>query len=99
MLHLDCLPDCRLRCVGGTIPPRVYIRRGLRNPNPLLIVDELVREPSKELEAAPCPVVCADDLLEKKVSIKANDAEDTDVEPFFPMFGAKIAVQTQLVGS
>ena len=67
MLHLECLPDCRLRCVGGTIPPRVWIRRSPRNPNPLLIVDELVREPSKKLEAACCPVVCMDNLLLKKV--------------------------------
>ncbi len=99
MLHLDCLPDCRLRCIGGTIPPRVCIRRSPRNPNPRLIVDQLILEPSKELKAAPRPVVCTDDLLEKKVGIDANDAEDTDVEPLVPMFGAEIAVQPQLVGS
>ena len=66
MLHLECFPDCRLLCVGSTIPLRVWIRRSPRNPNPLLIVDKLVCKSSKELNAAPCPVVCADDLLEKK---------------------------------
>jgi hypothetical protein len=61
-----------------------------------LVVDELIRESSKELEAARRPVVCADDLLKKKVGVDANDAEDTEL---VPMFGAKIAVQPQLVGS
>jgi hypothetical protein len=64
-----------------------------------LVVDKLVRESSKELEAACRPVVCADDLLKKKVGVDANDAEDTEVEPLVPMFGAEIAVQPQLVGS
>ena len=61
-----------------------------------LVVDKLVRESSKELEAACRPVVCADDLLKKKVCVDANDAEDTEVEP---LFGAEIAVQLQLIGS
>jgi hypothetical protein len=61
-----------------------------------LVVDELIRESSKELEAARRPVVCADDLLKKKVGVDANDAEDTEL---VPMFGAEIAVQPQLVGS
>jgi hypothetical protein len=42
---------------------------------------------------------CADDLLEKKEDVDANDAEDTEVEPLVPMFGAEFAVQPQLVGS
>ncbi len=66
MLHLDCLPDCRLRCVGGTIPPCVWIRHSPCNPNPLLIVNELVREPSKELKADRRPVACINNLLEKR---------------------------------
>ena len=50
MLHLNCLLDFRLRCVDGTIPPRVWIRRSPRNLNPLLIVDELIHKSSKELD-------------------------------------------------
>jgi len=54
----------------------------------LLVVNKLIRESSKELEAAHHPAVSADDLLKKKVGVDANDAEDTEVEPLVPMFGA-----------
>ncbi len=74
-------------------------RRSPRHATILLVVNELVRESSKELEAARRPVVCAVDLLKKKLGVDANDAEDTEVGPLVPMFGAEIAVQPQLVGS
>jgi hypothetical protein len=94
-LLLDCHPDHRRRGRGGILTRR----QSPRHATILLVIDELVRESSKELEAAHCPVVCADDLLKKKVGVDANDAEDTEVEPLVPMFGAEIAVQLQLIGS
>ena len=83
------LPDC-WRCYGGDVCncPNVLFCRCPRQTNPLLIVDELIRESSKELKAARCPVVCTDDLLVKKVGVNANDAE----------LGDEIAVHPQLVG-
>jgi len=92
---LECLPDHRHHSRGNVLTHR----RSPRHATILLVVDELVRESSKELEAAHRPVVCADNLLEKKIGVDANDAEDTNVEPLVPMFGAEIAVQPQLVGS
>ena len=92
VLLLDCLPD-RRRCSRGGVLTR---RQSPRHATILLVVDKLVRESSKELEAARRPGVCADDLLKKKVGVDTNDAEDTKVEP---LFGAEIAVQLQLVGS
>ena len=94
-LFLECLPDHRRRSRGDVLTRR----RSPRHATILLVVDELVRESSKELEAARRPVVCEDNLLKKKVGVDANDAEDTEVEPLVPMFGAEIAVQPQLVGS
>jgi len=94
-LFLECLPDHRRRSCGDVLT----CRRSPRHATILLVVDELVCESSKELEAARCPIVCVDDLLEKKIGVDANDAKDTNVEPLVPMFGAEIAVQPQLVGS
>jgi hypothetical protein len=94
-LLLGCLPDRRRRRRGGVLTRR----RSRRHATILLVVDKLVRKSSKELKAARRPVVCAEDLLKKKVGVDANDAEDTEVEPPVPMFGPEIAVQPQLVGS
>jgi hypothetical protein len=40
-----------------------------------------------------------DHLLEKKVGIDADDAEDSKVEPLVPTSGGKIAVHPQLIGA
>ena len=87
-------------CCGGVVRdcPRVLFCHCPRQTNPLLIVDELVRESSKEPEAARCPVICTDDLLVKMVGVNTNDAEDSEVEPLCPILGGKIAVHPQLVG-
>ncbi len=85
-------PDRRRRCSGGIhAPPCILLRRCPRQANPLLVVDELIREPSKELKAAWCPVVRMDDLLEKKAGIDADDAKHSKVEPLVPILGGKIA--------
>ncbi len=65
--------------------------------NPLLVVNALVCEPSKKLDAAHCPVVvvCIDDLLEKKLGVDTDDAKDSEVEPLASMFVGKIVVHPQ----
>jgi hypothetical protein len=93
-------PDRRRRCSGGVHNPScILFHRCPRQANPLLVVNELVCKPSKELEATCRPVVRMDDLLEKKVGINADNSEDSEVEPLVPMFGGKIAVHPQLVGA
>ncbi len=67
--------------------------------NPLIVVDELIYELAKEFEAAYLIVVRMDHLLENKVGIDADDAEDSEVEPLVQMFSAKIAVHPQLIGA
>ena len=91
--------DCRRRCSYGINHPCFLICCSLRQANPILFVDKHVRETSKELEAACLPVVCTDDLLEKKVCINANDAEDSEVEPSIPMSGGEVVVHPQLIGT
>jgi hypothetical protein len=44
-------------------------------------------------------VVRMEHLLEKKVGIDTDDAEDSEVEPLVPMSGGKIAVHPQLIGA
>ena len=77
-------PDHR-RCSRGVVLTRC---RSSCHARILLVVDELVRESSKELEAAHRPLVCMDNLLEKKVGVDANDAEDTKVQPLVPPNGS-----------
>ena len=93
-------PPDRWCCCGGVVrDPPVLFCHCLRQTNPLLIVDKLVHESSKELEAAHHPVVCTDNLLVKKVGVNANNAKDSEVEPLCPILGGKIAVHPQLVGT
>ena len=93
-------PDGRRCCAGGVHdPPHVLFRRRPRHANPLIVVDELVRELAKEFKAAYHLVVRMDHLLEKKVGIDADDAEDSEVEPLVPMSGGEIAVHPQFVGA
>ncbi len=61
-LFLERPPDCMHRCRGGILTHC----RSPRHASVLLVVDELVHKSSKELEAFRCPVVCAEDLLEKR---------------------------------
>jgi hypothetical protein len=70
-----------------------------RHANPLVVVDELVRELAKEFEAACLLVVRMDHLLKKKVGIDADDAKDSEVEHLVPMSGGEIAVHPQFVGA
>jgi hypothetical protein len=95
-------PDSRRHCSGdihNPPPPLILFLGCPRQVNPLLVVDELVCKPSKELKAACSPVVPMDNLLEKKVGINADDAKDSKVEPLVPMFGGEIGVHPQLVGA
>ena len=39
-----------------------------------------------------------DDLLEKKLGVDTNNAEDSEVEPPVPMSGGEIVVHPQLIG-
>ena len=104
-LHLAALEskdalDRRRCCVGGVHdPPHVLFRRRPRHANPLVVVDELVRELAKEFKAAYHLVVRMDHLLEKKVGIDADDAEDSEVEPLVPISGGEIADHPQFVGA
>ena len=69
-------PDCRRCCGDGVnLVPRFLIRHSPRQANPLLVVNELVHDSSKELEAACRPVVCRDNLLEKTVGVNTNNAK------------------------
>ena len=71
-LHLAALEskgalDRRRCCVGGVHdPPHVLFRRHPRHANPLVVVDELVRDLAKEFEATYHLVVRMDHLLEKR---------------------------------
>ena len=49
-----------------TTPPHVLFRRRPRHANPLVVVDELVRELAKEFEAACLLVVRMYHLLKKR---------------------------------
>jgi hypothetical protein len=99
LLPLVLLPECLLNHRRHSRSGILTHRQSLSHATILLVVNELVRESSKELEAARRPLVCSDDLLKKEVSIDANNAQDTEVEPLVPMFRAEIAVQPQLVGA
>ncbi len=74
-------------------------RRCPHHANPLVVVDELIRELAKEFEAACLLFVCVDHLLKQKVGINADDADDFEAEPPVPMFCGKIAVHPQLIGA
>ena len=71
-LHLAALEskgalDRRRCCVGGVHdPPNVLFCRRPHHANPLVVVDELVRELAKEFEAACLLVVRMDHLLKKR---------------------------------
>ncbi len=58
-------PDCRRHCGDGVNLPRFLICCIPHQVNTRLVVDKLVHESSKELEAACCSVVCRNGLLKK----------------------------------
>ena len=63
----------------------------------LLVLDEIIRKPSKEFEAACCPVVCMNHLVEKLVGIELDNAKDAEGKPLCPVLGGEIAVHLQLI--
>ena len=83
-LFLEHPPDHRCPSRGVVLT----LCRSSPHARILLDADELVHKSSKELKAACRPLVCTDNLLEKKVGVGANDAKDTKVKPLVPPNGS-----------
>jgi len=98
LLEAECHPH-RWRRSGGHFVC-ILTRRGRScHANTLLILNELICEPSKELEAAYLLVVLVDHHLIEKEGVDAYHPEDAKVKPPVPMPGGEIAVQPQLVSA
>ena len=64
VLEAMCLPYLR-HCGGGNGDGHLVHDGSLHCAHTLLVLDEIVRRPSKEFGVACCPVVCMNHLLEK----------------------------------